>query len=340
MCLYFRKGMPKVAKRHIICLKYLRREDDRYFSPCQGTPVTLNEKMVATPSKPQEAYELTDDYGNEVRSLNGGVIHAKLLKNSGYGNCCVKAIIPKGTKYWVDPFGTEIAAKEMIVTSEKGSDAVLDDSFAKDILEDAPEVNGIRVGDYLLESGNYAHPSKRVKKAVGIVAGFNPDGEPLIAALDRFYEQWGAYDVLDKTYSVSEACKLFNGREVTQKAKEKLYNYPAFKVCVEYGNEGDEWYMPALGEMTTMLNNAIYLNAAHTITDLGFAITTQYWFWSCSEDDSRGSLGCGLGRDRVGCGWRYKDCRRRIVPFLASTGHCQKETKKISLIKRLWQKLT
>ena len=75
----------------------------------------------------------------------------------------------------------------------------------------------------------------------------------------------------------------------------------------------------------TMLDNAIYLNAAHKITGLGFIINTDYWYWSCSEGYSYGSWGCGLGRGRVFCGWDGKSCTGSIVPFYAST---QAEKKK------------
>ena len=99
MCLYIRDKQPRVAKRDIVVLKYLKQDGKRYESPCQGTPVALGKLIVAQPDTPYIGNECKDLYDREIFSMGGGVIHAKLSESNGHGNYCAKAIIPKGTEY-------------------------------------------------------------------------------------------------------------------------------------------------------------------------------------------------------------------------------------------------
>jgi hypothetical protein len=329
MCLYIRNRKSRVAKRDIVVLKYLQKEGKRYSSPCQGTPVTLGKLMVAQPDTHYISYECKDLYDREISSMRGGVIHAKLSESDDYGNYCAKAIIPKGTEYWIDPFGTEIAARQMLITEEKGTNESVDIQLFKEILESAPEKNGIRVGDYQMIDDSFVHPTKKIAKTKvrGIVCGFYEDGSPIICALEMFREAWDT----DRTSKIGEhtswekAMKLFNGREVTTQYKKQIKGkdkerFGAFERCINYRKDKKEdWYFGSLGENMTMLDNAVYLNAAHMITGLGFIIDTEGWYWSCSEFYSDDSWGCYLGSYRVCCGWYYKDDTCSFVPFYAST---------------------
>ena len=328
MCLYIRDKKPRVAKKDIVVLKYLKKENERFYSPCQGTPVTIGKVLVASPSEPNITFSSVDNFGREISEIGGGAIHAKLFEDSGYGNYCAKAIIPKGTKYWVDSFGTEIAAEKMLITKEAGNNDVLDDSFAREILASAPEVNGVRIGDYQMTDDSFIHPKKSIAKTKvrGIVCGFYENGEPIICALEMFREVWDSQcnSKIGEYTSSQAAMKLFNGKEVTRKYIQKEYKdksrFGVFERCTNYRKDkGEEWFFGALGETMTMLDNAIYLNAAHKITGLGFIINTNYWYWSCSEGGSSYSWRCGLGRGRVRCDWGYKGSTGRIVPFYAST---------------------
>mgnify|MGYP007013962585 CR=1 FL=1 len=65
MCLYIRDKQPRVAKRDIVVLKYLNKDDEnRFSSPWQETPVTLGELMVAQPDAPDINYECKDRHLN------------------------------------------------------------------------------------------------------------------------------------------------------------------------------------------------------------------------------------------------------------------------------------
>ena len=332
MCLYIRNRKPRVAKRDIVVLKYLQKEGERYprySSPCQGTPVTLGKLMVAQPETPHISRWGKDLYDREISSIEGGVIHAKLSESNDYGNYCAKAIIPAGTEYWIDPFGTEIAAKQMLITEERGSNESVDIQLFKEILEDAPEKNGVRVGDYQMTDDSFVHPTKKIAKTKvrGIVCGFYEDGSPIVCALEMFREKWDTkYDSrIGEHTSWEKAMKLFNGREVTAQYQKQIdgkdkERFAAFERCINYRKDKKEdWYFGSLGENMTMLDNAVYLNAAHMITGLGFIIDTEGWYWSCSEYDSKNSWDCYRGRSRVHWYWNCKGSAFRVVPFYAST---------------------
>ena len=326
MCLPLREKQPRVAKEDITVLKYVRVCDNFITSPYQHTKIPVNEVMIASPKNEEIDFFGVDLLGNNSYYLSGGAIHAKLIKDGLSEFECRKAIIPAGTEYWVSVQGDEIAARSMIITDinwDNGDNKVSEIIF-EEILENAPEVNGIRIGDYLLENGDYTRPQKGLSedKIVGIVAGFH-EGKPLIIALKYFI---CAYDSLNtskigKFYNHNkDTIKTFNGRSITKKYKEGSRDdrFEAFEACINYRKGKDEeWYFGAAGEVITMIDNCIYLNAAHQITGLGFVIGDE-WYHSCSDKSYFGAWGCYLDDCKVGCSWCCKSYKRRILPFLAS----------------------
>lgn len=350
MCLYTREKLPRVAKRDIVCLKILNEESNGvYKTPYQGVRVQLNSKIEASPKRVDISFSDNDCLDNTVYSVNGGAVHSVLLdegrcKGSG---CVKKAIIPKGTEYYLGCFGLEVASKELYITDKDGSIKDLDVQFLEELLEEAPTCNGVRVGDYLMTDGKFVHPRKKPPKTktIGMVVGFN-DETPLIAALDRFEDvPFGDYpsDIIDGTSTDREsAMKDFNGKEHTKKYveyannKEHRHIYKAFSGCVTYKKNGTgNWYLPALGEIIQMLDNALYINIAYLISGLGYLVDTTGWYWTSSEGSSHCSWRCCLYRDEVYCGWDYRHCRGRVVPFLAYNDEQDKPTGLVSKIKKL-----
>ena len=329
MCLYLRDKKPRVAKEDITVLKYVNVDDNVITTPYQRIKIPVNEVLTAFPNKVGVESCGTDLLGNNIYSLDRGAIHAKLIKGglselSGYE--CRKAIIPAGTEYWVSVHGDEIAARSMIITDIEWDDGdnKVSESVFEDILENAPDVDGVRIGDYLLENGDYTKPRKGLTEdeVVGIVAGFH-EGEPIIAALtffvgayaDRIYgSKFGEYYNINK-----DAIKSFNGISITKRYRDgfKADRFEAFEACINYRKDKDEeWYLGAAGEVATILDNCIYLNAAHHITGLGFLIGDE-WYNSCTEGGRDYSWGCFLGNGKVRCRWYYKDDKNRTVPFLS-----------------------
>ena len=326
MCLYLRDKKPRVAKEDITVLKYVKVSDKFITSPLQKTVIHANEVLTAFPDKEDICSFGKDLFGNDTYSLNGGAIHAKLIKD-GFSGCeCRKAIIPAGTDYWVSVRADEIAARSMIITDVDWDDEdnKVSDCIFEEILENAQEVNGVRIGDYLLENGTYTRPRKGLTEdeVVGIVAGFH-EREPIIAALTYFV---GAFDKMFNSsfgffYGYDDVViKRFNGRYITEEYKvgdRRNNRFEAFEACINYRKDKDEeWYMGAAGEVATMLDNCIYLNAAHHITGLGFLIGNE-WYNTCSEKNCEYSWRCSGPCNRVSCYSGYKRCQRRTVPFLS-----------------------
>lgn len=332
MCLYLREKKPRVAKEDITVLKYVKVDDNVITTPYQRIKILVNEVLTAFPNKVGMESCGTDLLGNNIYSLDRGAIHAKLIKGGllELPRCeWRKAIIPAGTEYWMSFRGDEIAARSMIITDvdwDNGDNKVSTNIF-EEILENAPEVNGVRIGDYLLENGDYTRPRQGLSEdeVVGIVAGFH-EGEPIIAALtffvgayaDRIYgSKFGEYYNINK-----DAIKAFNGISITKRYRDgfKADRFEAFEACINYRKDKDEkWYFGAAGEVATMLYNCIYLNAAHHITGLGFLIGNESYepYNSCTEGGRDYSWGCYLDKGKVRCRWYYKDDKNRIVPFLS-----------------------
>lgn len=203
------------------------------------------------------------------------------------------------------------------------------ESLFEEILENAHEVNGIRIADYLLENGEFTRPQKGLSedKVVGVVAGFHNE-EPIIASLKLFSGIFDRkyYSTFGESYYISkEAKKAFDGQIITRKYKKgkREDRFEAFEACLNYRkNKNEEWYLGAVGEVATMLNNWVYLNAAHRITDLGTIINHSDCYTTCSERDCNCSWYCQLLRPiDPDCFWYDKGTRKLgdciVVPFLA-----------------------
>ena len=350
MCLDTREELPRIAKRDIVCLKILKKEfNGVYETPYQGVRVQLNSKIEAFPKIVDISFSEKDCLDNTIYSVNGGAIHSLLLdEDSCKGSHCIKkAIIPKGTEYYLGCFGLEVASKELYITDRNGSIKDLDVQFLEELLEEAPTCNGVRVGDFLMTDSKFVHPRKNLPKTktIGMVVGFH-DETPLIAALDRFIDvPFGDYssDIIDGLFTYREsAMQDFNGKEHTKKHveyannKEHKHIYKAFSECVTYKKNGTgNWYLPALGEMMQMLNNALYINVAYLISGLGYLVDTAGWYCTSSEGNSDCSWACDLRSGKVRCNWYCRSKRFRVVPFLAYNDEQGKPTGLISKKKSL-----
>ena len=327
MCLILRDKQPRIAKKDIIVCKYVLRVDNYFFTPIYMANIPINKVMKAKPNKPCIECHGKDLAGNDIYNLGGGAIHAELFdKKFSCGlRTPKKAIIPAGTEYWLSAFGEDVAAKSMIVTDEDW-DGNLSENLMEEILADAPEIGGVRVGDYLLDNGSYTRPRKGLSKddVVGIVSGFH-EGKPLVAALDYFVKKKVKYTPRNikhgKFYDcVRDVIELFDGRFETQKYKngERTDRFNAFKDCVDYRKDKNEdWYLGAAGEVKTMLSNGIYLNAAHEITCIGFAINYNEWYHSCTERSCWSCWCCRFGVTDISIGRCDKNEKFHIVPFLS-----------------------
>jgi hypothetical protein len=123
MCLKATHTQPKIAEEDIVCYKVLRKIFFTYWTPYTKTFVRLNHLFEA---KGEEEVDLFEN--PEIRQ---GFIHAFLNKQIAIRECfdlydyhaifknfiIVKAIIKKGTKYFLGKYG-DICAKEIFITNE------------------------------------------------------------------------------------------------------------------------------------------------------------------------------------------------------------------------------
>lgn len=119
MCLISKWRFPRKAKEDIVCYKILKKSYTcrGWITPIRFDSVNLNEMLVANK-------ESTFSLSNPL-SKGRGYIHAYTQENyaltSSHRQCyckVFKVIIPKGTKYHISKYGTEICAKKMFITDE------------------------------------------------------------------------------------------------------------------------------------------------------------------------------------------------------------------------------
>lgn len=330
MCMYLTRQLPLVAKRDIICVKYLRvTADKEYKTPCQCTPVPIGEIFKAYPAR----VEIRN--GSSItKAIHGGAIHALTYNHDKWFDGCLpcKAIIPAGTEYWVDVNGYSLAAKQMIITNQAINIEIPDESLLRDMLEQVPTVEGISVGDYYIKDKGFISPLSIKKDMLpeisGVVVGFKGT-EPLIwsgevsdGRMDTEYNSQ-----FDKF--ISDPDSDFDG-EKHKEAFLKNYTekfdkdrFQAYAKCMSYKPHIGEWYIPAYAEQKEMVNNLLFVNAAAWFSHSGMFMVPGY-YWTSSEYGVCSCWGIALGEDGACRDWDDRDCSRRVCFFLASTNKIPK----------------
>lgn len=314
-----------------------------FYTPYQHIRVELDKEFTTGGNRVKIEDRFKTIFDEEIFSIGDGFIHARLIPTDGISNCCKKAIIPKGTQYYLSALGDEIAARTMIITNEEMDkmDDVVDKGFLEDIIDNAPSEKGIYVGDYLLKDGSYARPNKLDSFPIGQVVGFYKHN-PLIAAVailqGTWYKSCRKKDVkIANDIGIKEIATQFNGNTITKKvmSREDREDFMAFTLCHEYHSDCNEkWYLPAVGEMATMLNNIMYINAARKLSKVGLLIDGEP-FWTSSEFSTNFSWYCKIAVYEADVEWCSKDCSYYIIPFLVSSNKLRKNC----LIGSLWHKL-
>lgn len=329
MCLYTKHEKPLVAKRDIKVYKHVRRVDLQRKvaeSPCQGTKFALDTDFI--PDKPAaDIYRRSDD----LYEINGGVIHACLWPDFSRGYC-LEAYIPAGTEYWIGCDHTTLCARKLVVKSKPvSSDEFygLDEVLSEMLYDSAEEKNGIKVGDFFYKDGNNESfvapaqvPNLPKDKIKGMVVGFDGD-EPLIADVTHIFHDVQIDDrynsKLDEFFNDrSKAKKDMNGYKHTKAWKSKCQGESRFGAYAIIEKLGEDYYIPALGEMETLLENILYVAAACSLAGVSLPITMGKSFWTSTEFSQCHSWRCGIRDFGVGGGWDYKYCHLRVAPFIAS----------------------
>ena len=329
MCLITRLSEPFVAKKDIVCYKYLEKDGNSYQTPYQGTSVELGKEMTA---KTNESYK--GSYNNWRKyGINGGFIHATLGRKDGVsGNIVVKAIIPAGTEFYVGDDAIEVCARKLFITEETFDKyhvpsariairELFDDYFADFF---TPEVS-VGVGFYRLADGSYLNPVNLTEHINeedidGVVSDIH-DGTIYVTSLDETEERWcREYHTSCKEQidSSDDARKDYNGEKHTKDIldREDWEDYPAFVWIKNHQTKGiKNWHMGAMGEIVPVgCDNQLVINIALALLNNSDLITYD-WLWSSSEFNSNNAW---YLRPSDGCvDYYYKYGSGRVRAFAA-----------------------
>lgn len=109
MCLFTNRTKPLVASKDLVVYKELIVKDGKYFTPHQNVEVKLNSYLTVPDSKVRKR-SLFGYY-----QINGEGIHSYTHLGEHIG---FKAIIPKGTPFWISSDLQEIASTELYITDK------------------------------------------------------------------------------------------------------------------------------------------------------------------------------------------------------------------------------
>lgn len=333
MCLYVSNKTALIAKNDITVYKYVEERSSGYVTAFCNTKVKTNETLV--PDTELEIMDCCRKY-----RIEGGAIHACLTTiDSGFNCTCLKAIIKKGTEYHVQDDFKEIAAKELYITNELVTEKVTTPDF-KSILEDyiAAVMNdesfmnkdGVKVGYYVLSDKTFVSPFEGFdySKAIGIVAFFDKNDEPVIVSLDEEYLPWiTEYSMKNKVCSkIEDPDDDFDGKKHTYDiVVSKDYDpnkFMAVAYCANYNTNGTEkgdWYLGSVGEMINVAKNVAIINLSIYYTGVGKPLKMK-WVWTSSERTGDGcsyAWDCLLSSGRCSGYYGYRNDEAYVRPLYA-----------------------
>ena len=259
MCLHIGNKKGHIAVNDIVCFKELILKDGKYETPYQETKVTLGEYLI-----PDSSPEISE-YGFKY-NMGGGIIHAYLdLSSCGPGDTIFKAIIKKGTRFWLQDDLKQIAAEELFITEEKVTYQEKFDyksliPYASKIkTKDGYKVSLEDVSDYKDILGVYTS-----KSLVSLNLLFKPLSE---TKSYKFYD------------NPERALKDYDGYGNTKNLDVKYL--------------GDYEYIPSIGELTKALMEMAEMNIVRKI--LGKEQIIYEWFWSSTMKERECAWVCESG---------------------------------------------
>ena len=296
MCLYIGKNSSFIAKSDIIVYKELKQiGKNDYVTPCQDFPVKLDNLLIP------EGIATEKPCGFKYR-IEEGTIHAYTSSNGN--DLKFKAIIKKGTKFWIQDDLTEVAAEKLYITSELAGKEETDLSeYIKEFGVDVHLKDGRRckitdsfdrkdvIGVYGYDNKVIALESKGLK-------------------LSDDYQLPGHPKVID---DLSEAKKDLDGYGNTKQLKALGIKSDALDYCEELGKD---WYIPSLGQVKLVAENMLRINL--TLKHLGKDTLPFSWFWSSTLRSSQFAWYCCSGGDYWCCDFNYGHVSYYdyVLPFL------------------------
>lgn len=299
MCLYISYNKPFVAKNDITVYKYVHEKYGKYYTVCRDYEVNINETIKADNKNDDIVIKTCNKY-----SIEGGAIYActKSFDNGFDAEICLKAIIKKGTQFYIQDDLKEVAAKELYITDEvvTGKENTDLSEYLEDIIKNAESNsdNVVRVGYYRLSNGNFVNPFEyKDGTIIGVVAYFDSNDNPVCIGINFKVLPWTKsifrYDN-SSNISYNDTVYDMNGMRYTKSIlNSKDYNsknFAAVKYCRNYSTKGTkrgDWYLPAIGECLKIAQNILAINAS--LSKAGFeTIDISYRLWSSSEHNDLG----------------------------------------------------
>ena len=289
MCLYIGKNSSFIAKSDIIVYKELRQiGKNDYVTPCQDFPVKLDNLLIP------EGIATEKPCGFKYR-IEEGTIHAYTSSNGN--DLKFKAIIKKGTKFWIQDDLTEVAAEKLYITSELAGNEETD-------LSEYIKEFGVDV--YLKDGRRCKITDSFDKKDVIGVYGYDNQVIALESKelpLSDYYPLPGHPKVID---DLSEAKKDLDGYGNTKQLKSLGIKSNALDYCEKLGKD---WYIPSLGQVKLVAENMLRINL--TLKHLGKDTLPFSWFWSSTLESSK----CAWDCCSIGGSWYGYDCSYGRVCF-------------------------
>ena len=297
MCLYIGKNSSFIAKSDITVYKVLiKTSDEGYVTPSQNYPVKLDNMLI-----PEEVAS-AKPYGFKY-CIEEGAIHAYTSSNGRDSR--FRAIIKKGTKFWIQDDLEQIAAEKLYITSEVAGEEETDFS---DYLEEGVDV-------YLKDGRRCKLTDTFNKNDVIGIYGYN---NQIIATeykdlqLSKEYPLFGNPNVIE---SYSKAQEDLDGYGNTKQLKSLGIKSEALDYCERLGKD---WYIPALEQIKKVAENLLRIN--FTLKYLGKEPLPLGWFWSSTLESTKYAWDCySSGR----CNWYCDDffyyrvyCHCYVLPFL------------------------
>ena len=296
MCLYIGKNSSFIAKSDIIVYKELKQiGKNDYVTPCQDFPVKLDNLLIP------EGIATEKPCGFKYH-IEEGTIHAYTSSNGN--DLKFKAIIKKGTKFWIQDDLTEVAAEKLYITSELAGNEETD-------LSEYIKEFGVDV--YLKDGRRCKITDSFDKKDVIGVYGYDNQVialESIGLPLSDYYQLPGHPKVID---DLSEAKKDLDGYGNTKQLKALGIKSDALDYCEELGKD---WYIPSLGQVKLVAENMLRINL--TLKHLGKDTLPFSWFWSSTLESSKCAWDCcSIGGNWYGdfCYCRVRYCSY-VLPFL------------------------
>jgi hypothetical protein len=313
MCLYIGNPVALKATKDITVYKYVEQHSYGYVTPCRNADVELNDTL-----KPNSETDIKVFFRKYC--IGGGAIHACLSTIDSGFNCtctCLKAIIKKGTTYYVQDDLTQVAAKELYITDEVVTEKITTPDFnciledyLSDVMNDKSFANkdGVKVGYYALSDKTFVSPLEGFDHsiAIGIVAFFDKNNEPVVVSIDEELLPWlTEFNMKNKVCSdIGYPENDFDGKKHTYDiVASKDYDPDKFKsvaYCANYktnGTERGDWYLGSVGEMINVAKNVAIINLSIFYTGVGTYLKMKP-VWTSSERRGGGisyALDCNLG---------------------------------------------